>query len=149
MERFIVYLDDADYAQQQLAPLKNAATPAAHWVLVGCAPRLTRRIGKWVSHSARENWRAKWAHKLFEQAVPALRSPGDVVTTVLAKGPLPELTRQLITQHGAARVIDARRPKFGHELPAVTESQRAAGRPGWEVPGAVAFLGAALVLAAE
>ena len=45
MERFIVYLDDADYAQQQLAPLKNAATPAAHWVLVGCAPRLTRRIG--------------------------------------------------------------------------------------------------------
>jgi hypothetical protein len=149
MERFIVYLDDADYAQQQLAPLKNAAMPAAHWVLVACAPRLTQRIGKWVSHSARENWRNKWAQKLFERAVPALRSPGDVVTTVLAKRPLPELTRQLVTQHGAARVIDARRPKFGHELPPVTEGQPTAGKPAWEVPGAVACLGAALMLAAD
>ena len=70
MEKIIVYLDDAAYAQQQLAPMSSRRQPTArrqatHWVLVACAPRMTRRISKWVSHSARENWRAQWAEKLF------------------------------------------------------------------------------------
>jgi hypothetical protein len=38
MEKIIVYLDDAAYAQQQLAPMKTTVTgsPAAatHWMLV-------------------------------------------------------------------------------------------------------------------
>ena len=33
------------------------------------------------------------------------------VTTVLAKGPLPELAEQLQAAHGVAQVVDARRPK--------------------------------------
>jgi hypothetical protein len=86
-----------------------------HWVLVACAPRMTHRISKWVSHSARENWRAKWADKLFAQIVPGLQASGDSVTVVLAKGPLPELTEQLKAEHGTSRVLDARRPKFGPE----------------------------------
>jgi hypothetical protein len=48
-----------------------------HWVLVACAPRMTHRISKWVSHSSRENWRAKWADKLFDQVVPPLQARGD------------------------------------------------------------------------
>ena len=113
MEKVIVYLDDAAYAQQQLP---STAEPI-HWLLVACAPRMTHRISKWVSHSARENWRAKWADKLFEQVVPALRGRGDTVTPILAKGPLPELTRWLVAEHGSSRVIDARRPKSagGHD----------------------------------
>eukprot|EP01034_Spumella_vulgaris_P044434 gene44434-55260_t len=68
MDKIIVYVDDADYAQQLLAPLV-ARTPAPHqhWVLVACAPRMTHRVSKWVSHSARESWRTKWADKLFAQ----------------------------------------------------------------------------------
>src|SRR4051812_7692499 len=121
MENIIVYLDDAAYAQQQLAPMQGAASPqhggmATRWVLVACPPRMTRRIGKWVSHSARENWRAKWAEKLFDRIVPQLRSAGGEVTTVVANGPLPELTKKLTSQHNAARVLDARRPKFGQQL---------------------------------
>lgn len=107
MEKVIVYLDDAAYARQQLP----AAAEPTHWLLVACAPRMTHRISKWVSHSARENWRAKWADKLFDQVVPTLRERGDTVTPILAKGPLPELTRSLMTEHGNTRVIDARRPK--------------------------------------
>ena len=154
MDKIIVYLDDAAYAQQQLIPMKQAGQGAAsgpqptHWVLVACAPRMTHRISKWVSHSARENWRAKWADKLFEQVVPPLRNNGDTVTTVLAKGPLPELTRQLTAEHAASRVLDARRPKFGQELPPVTPDQPAT-KGGWQVPGAVVGMGALLVLAAE
>jgi hypothetical protein len=108
MDKVIVYIDDPAYASQRLPAPGHAPT---HWVLVACAPRMTHRISKWVSHSARENWRAKWADKLFEQVVPPLRARGDAVTPVLARGPLPELTRVLMAEHGTARVIDVRRPK--------------------------------------
>lgn len=108
MQKVIVYLDDPAYARQQLPGPDGAGT---HWVLVACAPRMTHRISKWVSHSARENWRAKWADKLFDQVVPALRARGDDVTPVLARGPLPELTRDLMAEHGTVRVLDVRRPK--------------------------------------
>jgi hypothetical protein len=123
MDKVIVYVDDATYAQQVLAPLlARDAAAHTHWVLVACAPRMTHRISKWVSHSARENWRGKWADKLFAQMLPALALPASQTTTVLARGPLEELTAQLQLGHvqlqtqvsGTARsmaVVDARRPK--------------------------------------
>jgi hypothetical protein len=46
-------------------------------------------------------------------------------------------------------VLDARRPKFGHQLPPVTADQPASSDARWEVPGAVLGMGAMLVLAAE
>jgi hypothetical protein len=108
MEKVIVYLDDPAYARQFMP---GVAAGPTHWVLVACAPRMTHRISKWVSHSARENWRAKWAGKLFDQVIPSLRARGDAVTPVLARGPLQELTRSLMAEHGTARVLDVRRPK--------------------------------------
>ena len=149
MEKIIVYLDDAEHAHQQLAPMKLATSAATHWVLVACAPRMTHRISKWVSHSARENWRAKWADKLFDQIVPQLQANGDTVTQVLAKGPLPELTRKLSAEYAGARVLDARRPKFGQDMQPVTEDQPTPKDGRWAVPGAVMGMGAMLVLAAE
>ena len=153
MEKIIVYLDDAAYAQQQLAPMKTTVTgsPAAatHWMLVACAPRMTHRIGKWLSHSAREKWRDHWAGELFAAIRPALCTGADEVTTVVAKGPLPELTRKLLSEHGPCRVLDARRPKFGQDMQPVTADQPTAKDGRWEVPGAVVSMGAVLVLAAE
>ena len=154
MEKIIVYVDDGVHALQQLASMKsgaqgNAGATRTHWVLVACAPRMTQRVSKWVSHSARENWRAKWSEKLFAAVTPQLRTDGDEVTMELAKGPLCDLSRQLVGKHGACRILDARRPKFGHPMEPVTEDQRAATGAKWEVPGAVAGLGAMLVLAAE
>ena len=131
MEKVIVYLDDPAYARQRL-PGGGAPT---HWLLVACAPRMTHRISKWVSHSARENWRAKWADRLFEQVVPPLTARGDTVTPILARGPLPELTRNLMAEHGASRVLDVRRPK-----------QEPMGDGKW-APGALMGFGAALLLA--
>jgi hypothetical protein len=116
-------------------PHERAATAqgagrATHWVVVACAPRMTHRISKWVSHSARENWRAKWADKLFDQIVPGSAGPGDLVTTVLAKGPLTELTQKLKAEHGTSRVLDARRPKLGQPSPPVTADQPAPTKTG-------------------
>lgn len=141
MNKIIAYVDDVPHARQQLMPPAAGATPppAAHWVLVACAPRMTHRISKWVSHSARENWRARWADKLFAQLVPQLQAQGHAVTTVLAKGPLPELTQQLKAEHGTARVLDMRRPKIDTAAPP---------RP-FGLPGSTLGLGAMLVLFAD
>ncbi|RZJ15456.1 MAG: hypothetical protein EON50_01820 [Acidovorax sp.] len=139
MDRVIVYVDDAAYAQEVLAPLfARGTTTPTEWVLVACAPRMTHRISKWVSHSARENWRTKWADKLFAQILPALRTPASSVTTVIAKGPLVELTEQLqAAQSATAQVVDARRPKSDNP----EESQ--AGRR-WSSPRPGTLLGSLL-----
>ena len=113
MDKVIVYLDDAAYAAGRLAH-----TAGTHWILVACAPRMTHRASKWVSHSARENWRSRWADKLFAQLVPQLQAAGHEVTTVMARGPLPQLLHELSAEHGQARVVDMRKPRpQGSEWP--------------------------------
>lgn len=151
MDTLIVYLDDAQYAQQMLAPMLQNDSPT-RCVLVACAPRMSRRIGKWLSHSARENWRNKWCDKLFSQITPMLtacNTQGQLAMEyVVAQGPLPELTQQLRSRFGAARVVDARRPKFGIEMAPITTNQPHP-KTGWQVSGAVGSFSALLVLAAE
>jgi hypothetical protein len=155
MDTFIVYLDDAAYAGHILEPMLSQSVPT-RWVLVACTPRLSRRIGKWLSHSARENWREKWCDKLFSQVIPLLsphhgsaqRDAMPMWECVIAKGPLPVLTQQLLSRFGSARVIDARRPKFGQELAPVTSAQPHE-KTGWQIPSAVGSLSAILVLAAD
>jgi hypothetical protein len=134
MDKVIVYVDDPAYARQRMPGVDGSPT---HWLLVACAPRMTHRISKWVSHSARENWRAKWAGKLFDQVVPSLQERGDVVTPILARGPLPELTRTLMAEHGTSRVLDVRRPK---------QDQPAEGRNNWGPGALMGLLGAVLLL---
>ena len=150
MRTVIVYVDDAAHARQALGPL--AATPT-HWVLVACAPRMTHRISKWVSHSARENWRIKWADKLFAQMHPWLAATGARVSTVIAKAPLPELLAELQTTHGFdATVVDARRPKQEQTqgpvqpAPMPTAVTRKPPRR-WSGPGSLTGLGLLFMLA--
>ncbi len=131
---YIVYLDDAEYAQRELSQLL-AQSETKRWVLVACAPRMTRRIGKWLSHSARENWRDKWCDKLFAQFTPQI-SRQDHVFCEVATGPLPEYTQMLLKDLGQAKVIDARRPKFGIEMqPVMPQANVPASRP--ETPATI------------
>ncbi|QNP47491.1 hypothetical protein [Diaphorobacter aerolatus] len=158
MDTVIVYVDDAEYARQIMQPAlqQGESAQTTHWVLVACAPRMTHRISKWVSHSARESWRAKWADKLFAQLLPWLESGNGQVSTVLAKIPLPELLEQLQQQYGAkAQLLDARRPKqegAAHqqayvpnpvaEQPAPAAPTVKVKKPGrtWALPGTLAGL---------
>jgi hypothetical protein len=156
METFIVYLDDASYAEHLLTPMLGHNAPA-HWVLVACAPRMGRHINKWLHHSARENWRNRWCDKLFAHIQPLLTAhsttqpshTAPVIERVVATGSLTELTQKLRTTHGAARVVDMRRPKFGYEMPPVTQEQSATHSSTWQVPGAVGGMSAMLMLAAD
>ena len=71
------------------------------------------------------------------------------ITPVLAQGSLTDLTQRLKLDHGAARVVDARRPKMGVDLEPVLPGQKPAGNANWSLPGAAMSLGALLVLANE
>jgi hypothetical protein len=130
METIIVFIDDADYAVQMLQPMLPATnhTPT-RWVLVGCAPRITRRVSKWVTKGARHNWQLAWADKVFTHVLPSLQQPGrasDEIITQLApsRQTLCDLTQSLTQQYGSSRVLDARQPKLGHELQPVTTGQK-------------------------
>lgn len=149
MDNIIVYVDDAAYALQMLQPMLAAGDRRrpTRWIVVGCAPRITHRVSKWVTHSARQGWRDKWADKVFGQLLPLLQKEGDSVLTQLAQTCLIEQTESLIREQGAARVLDARRPKFGQDLQPVTASQTQAKHG---VPGhATALAGAGLLVATD
>lgn len=150
MDKIIAYVDDAEFAAHHLAPMKqHAADTTTHWILVACPPRMTRHISKWVSHSARQNWRSKWADTLLEKIRPVLDTRDDRISLVLSQGPLIEQTQRLLLEHGVARVLDARRPKFGQDLAPVTPDQPTSHSAAWTSSGAVAGMGVALVLASE
>ena len=148
MDKIIVYVDDAEHALQQLSPMLKGGGQT-QWMLVACPPRMTRHISRWVNNTARESWRARWAEKLFEQLLPTLRKRGDAVTTQVASGPLNQMTEGLLGQFGQARVLDARRPKFGQDLAPVTSDQPMSTQSRWALPGSVAAMGAVLILASE
>jgi hypothetical protein len=125
MDNIIVYVDDAAYAKQLLQPMLTAgdARSPTRWIVVGCAPRVTHHVSKWVTHSARQSWRGKWAEKVFAQLTPLLQQDGDSVLTQLAEAQLCGQTESLVKTYGVARVLDARRPKFGQDLQPVTTTQ--------------------------
>ncbi|QXZ08649.1 hypothetical protein KUF54_11280 [Comamonas sp. Y33R10-2] len=144
MNPIIVYVDDATYAQPMLEALAGSSQAASsHWLLVACAPRMTHRVSKWVSHRARENWRGKWADKLFTAVMPVMTANGGKVTPVLAKGPLTELVAELQQEYGAAQIIDARRPKqeVAQAVPA-KQGQATTKGSRWNLPGTMAGIAA-------
>jgi len=44
MEKIIVVVNNAEYAMQMVAPMKNDALPT-EWVLLVCPPKFTRHVG--------------------------------------------------------------------------------------------------------
>lgn len=125
MNNLIVYVDDAAHALHILQPLlaEEQVPGQTRWLVVGCAPRVTHHVSKWVTHSARDAWRRRWADKVFGPLVPMLLRDGDEVITMLAESTLVTQTESLIRAHGAARVLDARRPRFGQDMQPVTAMQ--------------------------
>jgi hypothetical protein len=156
MEKIIVYVNDANHAIQQIAPMRRHAAASAlaggtgtQWILVASAPRMTRHVSKWLTYSARASWRAKWSERLFADIVPLLKADQDEVQTLLARDPLVEMTDALLLQHGPARVLDARLAMAGQTLQPITRDQPASTQGRWAVPGALVGLGTVMALAAD
>ena len=151
METFIVYIDDKQYALQQVIPMLPASEQkpqAANWVLIGCPPRLNRHTGRWLTHTAQKKWRQEWTQEATAELTQKLESGGNTVSVRVAHGSLTELTKQIKGEVGAARVIDARRPKLAVNLDPVTSDQPQE-KSNWTVPGGVLAMSAAIVMASE
>lgn len=153
MQTMIVYVDDAEYARNFLStPLPAGNTLITqgerNWILVACTPQVTNDAGKWVSAEAKELWRNDWATATFDQIKPMLGAIGNKVSTQIAshKTSLVEQTHDLLKLHSGAEVIDARRPKFGHDLEPVSSAAPSANK---KMAGLAAAVTIATVLAAD
>ena len=148
MENIIVVLDDAEYALQMLAPMKDEGHPT-QWILLACPPRLTRHIGRWVSPASREAWRNKWSMELVQKLKPVLTAGSDRLQWRLAKGALEDQTRRLQAEFTTHRVFDARRPRLGQDHEPVAAGQPVERNSQWSLSGGVATMGVVLLMAAD
>ena len=150
METFIVYLDDQQYALQQIVPMLShqEASKQVSWVLVGCPPRLTRHSGRWLSQSAQKKWRQDWTQETTQEIATLLRQHNNQVFIKTAHGPLTEFTKKLSREFVSARVIDARRPKLTTNLHPVTEDQPQA-KSDLVVPAGILAIGASIAMVAD
>ena len=138
MEKIAVFVNDAEHARHILQPMLQGAGPT-HWVVVACAPTLTRHIGRWVSNAARQQWLERWSSELFAQIEPDLRAQaGSMVEKMLVKRPLTEVCTRLEARLGPLRLLDARRPRLGKADEPLTAGQPPADSKGWAYPVAAA-----------
>jgi len=135
MEAIAVFVNDAAHAQHLLQPMLASGAPA-HWVLIACPPTLTRHIGRYVSRSARRQWRERWAQALFTQIEPALKAcPASIVERRLADRPLADMSARLAARLPGLRLLDARRPRLGVDDEPVSAGQASSGGSArWAAP---------------
>lgn len=127
-----VFVNDADQAQAWLAPMLRQHA-GARWVLVACAPRLTRRIGKFAAHANRLQWRREWCQRLFARLAPMFDAPPQ---TRMADAALHEVVQRLKREHGEGlQLLDARRPRLGVDAEPLVPTLIPANH--WAVPVAV------------
>ncbi|MFT3954088.1 MAG: hypothetical protein QM722_06750 [Piscinibacter sp.] len=147
MEKIAVFVNDAEHALQILQPMLRSAGPT-HWIVVASAPTLTRHIGRWVSHSARQQWLDRWSTELFAQLEPLLRAaPGSKFEKMLVKRPLVEVSEKLQARLGSMRLLDARRPRVGKTDEPIAAGQPVPSHGRWAPVAATAGLSAMLTLA--
>lgn len=138
MEKIAVFVNDAEQARHILQPMLSSAVPT-HWIVVACAPTLTRHIGRWVSNEARKQWLERWSADLFAQIEPELRACGaSVVEKMLVRRPLVEVSARLEARLGPVRLLDARRSRLGKADEPLTAHQPPAGSSSWAGPIALA-----------
>ncbi len=148
METIAVFVNEAAAARRILQPMLRADAPT-HWVLVACPPVLTRHIGRWVSQSARRQWRERWAADLFAALAPELQAPaGSVLETLLAGRPLVAVSARLQARWPQLRLLDARAPRVGRVDEPISATQAASAANRWAAPAAAtAGLSVVLILA--
>ena len=138
MEKIAVFVNDLAAARHILQPMLRGEGPT-HWVLVACPPTLTRHIGRWVSHAARQQWRERWAAEIFSALEPALTlQAGSKLEKLLATQRLVDVSARLQTRLHNVRLFDARRPRLGKIDEPISVGQPSAGGARWAGPVAAA-----------
>lgn len=139
MERLAIFVNDAAYAQRYLEPLLGQQPSAAPCTLVICPPRLTHRIGKFLSNRQRQHWQRHWCQRLQEELTALL--PTDALKDVdwqVSGSRVTDATTRLRRQHGPAlKVLDMRKAQLGQTLGPVEPGQAPKSDDRWQAPVAV------------
>ncbi len=151
----IVVVDDAQCLLQGLpalqkrpdagTPQAGAGAPPRHWVLLACPPRMSQRIGKFMSQSARAGWHTRWIDKLRAQVEPVLQNGGDTMELHILGNQFAAQMQMLRAAHPGAAVQDLRRPRIG-AAPATTSQSVVKGLARGALPGGLLMLVMALSL---
>ncbi|HWI10678.1 MAG TPA: hypothetical protein VNU48_05055 [Burkholderiaceae bacterium] len=145
METIAVFVNDAAAARRILQPMWRGEGPT-HWVLVACPPALTRHIGRWVTRSARHQWRERWAADLFAALAPESKLPaGSTLETLVAGRPLVAVSARLQARWPQLRLLDARQQRVGRVDEPIGATPPASMADRWAAPAA-ATAGLAVVL---
>lgn len=138
MDRLAIYVNDAPYAHRVLQPLM-AQQAGAPVTMVLCPPRLTHRVGKWLSNRQRQQWQRTWADRLrqeLQSLLPAIQ--GREVDWATADSHPQAMAAQLRRRLGTdLQVLDLRKPRTGQALPELTPGQAPAADDRWKAPLAV------------
>ena len=147
MRTIALFVDDVASARLALRPLLASEQPG-RVILAACAPKLTRHVGRWLSHASREQYRERWARDLFADLQPLWsRAPRGTVETLTVRGPLQPAVQKLRQQIGSDLVaIDARSTRLGGRQDAFDPAADNAARQ-WVVPAAAVTSGLGLALA--
>lgn len=147
MRTIALFVDDASTARLALRPLLAAQDPG-RVIVVACAPKLTRHVGRWLNNAAREQYRQRWSRELFSELQPLwAKAPRGTVETLAVHGPLEAMAQGLRQKIGADLVpIDVRTSRFVQRSGA-PESQASAAARRWLIPAAAVTSGIGLALA--
>lgn len=147
MRTIALFIDDAAAARIAMQPLIQSRA-AGRVVLVACAPKLSRHVGRFVSNAGREQYRQRWARELFTELQPLwATAPRGTVETMIAKAPLEVILQRMKVHEGTDLLaIDARKAALEQaRLSQATPTRLAARR--WLIPAFVTTgLGIALAV---
>ena len=139
MERLAIFVNDAIYAQRFLQPLLAQRDAVEPCTMVLCPPRLSHRVGKWLSNRQRQQWQRTWADRLQQDLRTQLPAGlADRLDWLVAPGRVADTTVQLRRRQGTSlQVLDIRKPHVGQSLPAIEPGQPSTGEDRWKAPVAV------------
>jgi hypothetical protein len=145
METIAVFVNDAAAARRILQPMLRGEG-STRWVLVACPPTLTRHIGRWVTQSARRQWRERWSADLFAALASELKLPaGSTLETLVASRPLVAVSARLQARWPQLRLLDARQQRVGRVDEPIGATPAASAANRWAAPAA-ATAGLSVVL---
>lgn len=152
MQHLAILVNDAACVDSVIRPLLDTRADG-RCTLVLCPPRLTHRIGKWLSQRQRQNWQRTWSRELQDAMQGRLgQARQDRLDWVVAsEGPRAaalQLRRKLGTE---LSLLDVRVRRTGQQLPVADSGPAAQPAPGsgaaaWKAPFAISS-GLAAVLA--
>lgn len=140
MHRTAVFVNDPAYARRLLSPFLQATAEPSSWIFLPCAPRLPRRVGRWLTSEACERFAHDWANRLRSDLEVTLKfGRDDQIEWVTPRETLASTIDGLRSKYGTStRLLDARCQRLGRPNELLVPESSPPQPSAWGMPAAVA-----------